>query len=88
MHEIERLGGYSQFLQELKDRISSAQVRAAFADSKELASLYRQIGKDLTERMEKSGGEDRVVRQLACDLQLSSPGIEEFSFRNMAKRLS
>ena len=39
--------GYDEFLQELKERIRSAQVRAALAVNRELVLLYWQIGREI-----------------------------------------
>ena len=75
--------GYSELLQELKVRIRTAQVRAAFAVSRELVLLYWSIGRDLSQRfaVEKWGGQ--IVERLARDLQAEFPGVEGFSPRNL-----
>jgi hypothetical protein len=41
--------GYEDFLKNLKNRIRQSQIRASFAVSHELITLYWQIGKDLVE---------------------------------------
>lgn len=54
--------GYDEFLSEIKQRIQSAQVRAALAVSRELTLLYWQIGQGLTTRQENSGwGEGAIA---------------------------
>jgi predicted nuclease of restriction endonuclease-like (RecB) superfamily len=75
--------GYPELLQELKVRIRTAQVRAAFAVSRELVLLYWSIGRDLSQRFaaEKWGGQ--IVERLARDLQAEFPGVEGFSPRNL-----
>lgn len=75
--------GYDEFLSEIKQRIQSAQVRAALAVSRELTLLYWQIGQGLTTRQENSGWGEGALRRLATDLQTSFPGIEGFSYRNL-----
>ena len=44
---LERPEGFETFLKTLKERISSAQTRAALAVSRELLELYWTIGRDL-----------------------------------------
>ena len=75
--------GFPEFLQDLKGRIRTAQVRAAFAVSRELVLLYWSIGRDLSQRFvtEKWGG--KIVERLAHDLQAEFPGVEGFSPRNL-----
>jgi hypothetical protein len=46
---------YAALLEELKNRIRTAQVRAALAVSRELVLLYWSIGRDLSERFKRGG---------------------------------
>jgi hypothetical protein len=46
---------YAALLEELKNRIRTAQVRAALAVSWELVLLYWSIGRDLSERFKRGG---------------------------------
>lgn len=75
--------GYPELLQDLKGRIRTAQVRAAFAVSRELVLLYWSIGRDLSQRFgtEKWGG--KIVERLAHDLQAEFPGVKGFRLRNL-----
>lgn len=43
---------YERLLAEIKQRISSAQTRAALAVNRELVLLYWQIGRQIAERQE------------------------------------
>jgi len=52
--------GYHELLQELKTRIRGAQVRAAFAVTRELALLYWSIGRERSAR--DSTGKTGVAR--------------------------
>jgi predicted nuclease of restriction endonuclease-like (RecB) superfamily len=80
---LELPSGYPDLLQDLKGRIRTAQVRAAFTVSRELVLLYWSIGWDISQRFvtEKWGG--KVVERLAHDLQAEFPGVEGFSPRNL-----
>jgi predicted nuclease of restriction endonuclease-like (RecB) superfamily len=75
--------GYAELLQELKTRIHAAQVRAAFAVSRELILLYWSIGKDIGERFGRERWGGKIVDRLAHDLQNEFPGVEGFSARNL-----
>jgi predicted nuclease of restriction endonuclease-like (RecB) superfamily len=75
--------GYQEFLQELKGRIRTAQVRAALAVNRELVLLYWSIGRDILARQGTEGWGTRVIDRLAHDLQNEFPGIEGFSPRSL-----
>ena len=75
--------GYYEFLQELKERIRSAQIRAALAVNRELVLLYWQIGRDILTRQQQQGWGAKVVDQLSKDLQKEFPQMKGFSSRNL-----
>lgn len=75
--------GYSELLENLKERIRTSQVRAALAVSRELVFLYWSIGRDILARQKAEGWGSRVVDRLAADLQTAFPGVEGFSPRNL-----
>ncbi|HSU14186.1 PDDEXK nuclease domain-containing protein [Longimicrobium sp.] len=74
---------YGEFLHALKERIRSAQLRAAVSVNRELVLLYWEIGRDLTERQEREGWGTRVIDRLAADLRTAFPGQQGFSPRNL-----
>ena len=47
--------GYEDFLSELKNRISKAQLQVVVAVNKELILLYWQIGRDILNRQQQQG---------------------------------
>ena len=47
--------GYVPFLKDLKERIRTAQVRAALAVNRELVLLYWSIGRDILARQRDHG---------------------------------
>jgi predicted nuclease of restriction endonuclease-like (RecB) superfamily len=75
--------GYPELLEELKTRIQNAQVRAAFAVSRELVLLYWSIGRDILARQGTEGWGARVIDRLSHDLQVEFPGVEGFSPRSL-----
>jgi predicted nuclease of restriction endonuclease-like (RecB) superfamily len=74
---------YGVFLNDLKDRIRNAQIRAALAVSRELLQLYWKIGLDLSQKLQQEGWGKGLIERLARDLQSDFPGVKGFSARNL-----
>ncbi|MBT9317162.1 PDDEXK nuclease domain-containing protein [Leptothoe spongobia] len=74
---------YRRFLQSLKDRIRSAQVKAALAVNQELILLYWQIGREILNRQQQEGWGTKVIDRLAKDLKRDFPDMTGFSARNL-----
>lgn len=74
---------YPELLQTLKERIRTAQVRAALQVNRELVLLYWQIGRDILARQNRKGWGAKVIDQLATDLGEAFPGTSGFSARNL-----
>ena len=74
---------YKSFLEEIKKRIRSAQLKAAISVNKELIQLYWSIGKDLVERQEKESWGTKIIERFGKDIQRAFPGIEGFSRTNI-----
>jgi predicted nuclease of restriction endonuclease-like (RecB) superfamily len=84
MAELFKSGGeYDRFLQGLKERIRSAQVRAALAVNRELVLLYWSIGREILTRQQQQGWGAKVVAKLAQDLQTAFPEMKGFSRTNL-----
>jgi predicted nuclease of restriction endonuclease-like (RecB) superfamily len=77
------LTNYDAFLSTLKQRIRTAQVRAALAVNKELVLLYWQIGKEILQRQQDEGWGTKVIERLAKDLKREFPDIKGFSRTNL-----
>ncbi|MFM2007962.1 MAG: hypothetical protein RLZZ09_3617 [Pseudomonadota bacterium] len=75
--------GYADWLIELKDRIHSAQQRAALAVNRELVALYWQIGRDILQRQAEQGWGAKVIERLAHDLRTAFPDMKGFSRANL-----
>lgn len=75
--------GYELFLNELKQRINNARVRAVLAVNKELVLLYWQIGGKILQQQQEEGWGTKVVAQLAKDLKREFPGMKGFSRSNL-----
>jgi predicted nuclease of restriction endonuclease-like (RecB) superfamily len=74
---------YSRWLRELKDRIRSAQVRAALTVNQELVLLYWQIGRSILVQQGQEGWGTKVIEKLARDLKKEFPEIKGFSRSNL-----
>ena len=75
--------GYEELLQQVKQRVREARVRAALAVNSELVRLYWSIGRDILERQERQGWGAKVVERLAADLGREFPDSKSFSARNL-----
>ena len=60
--------GYANWLGELKNRIHSAQQRAALAVNRELVLLYWQIGRDILQRQAEQGWGAKAVSYTHLDV--------------------
>lgn len=76
-------GNYDDFFQSLKERIRSAQIKAALAVNQELIFLYWHIGREILHRQQEEGWGAKVVDRLARDLKIEFPDITGFSPRNL-----
>lgn len=74
---------YTVLLNDIKQRVRSAQYEALKAVNRELISLYWDIGQIIVERQKNETWGKSVVEQLAKDLQAEFPGIHGFSKRNI-----
>jgi predicted nuclease of restriction endonuclease-like (RecB) superfamily len=74
---------YDEFLRDLKERIRTAQIKAALAVNRELVLLYWQIGCQILARQKSEGWGAKVVEQLAKDLKSEFPDMTGLSSRNL-----
>lgn len=74
---------YNDFLQTLKAKIRSTQVRAALAINQELTILYWQIGRSILQQQQQEGWGTKVIERLAQDLKREFPEIKGFSRSNL-----
>jgi len=75
--------GYPDFISSIKERIRSAQIRAALSVNRELVLLYWQIGKEILQRQESDGWGTKVIEQISRDLSSEFPEMKGFSSRNL-----
>jgi len=75
--------GYGAFLEELKSRIRTAQLKANVVVNREMTQLYWDIGKGIVDRQQKEKWGKAVVENISGDLQKEFPGISGFSTANI-----
>ena len=74
---------YVNWVKELKQRISSSQIKAGLAVNAELISLYWSIGKDIVDKQNKFGWGSKIVEQISKDLKRELPDTNVFSRTNL-----
>ncbi len=75
--------GYQELLGDLKERIGSAQIKAALSVNRELIALYWQIGRAISDQQETHGWGTGVIDRLSADLRRAFPDMRGFSPRNL-----
>jgi Uncharacterized conserved protein len=73
---------YKAFLNELKNRIRGARLKAALSINREVIELYWHIGKQI---IEKQNWGSKLVESLSQDLQNAFPETTGFSVRNLQR---
>ena len=67
------------FLATIKERVQSAQVRAALAVNRELVLLFGGIGREILARQQQEGWGTKMIERLAKDLRSAFPHTKGFS---------
>jgi len=74
---------YISFLQDVKNRITNARIKAYKSLNKELIKLYWDIGKSIVEKQEKYGWGKSIVEKLSIDLRKEFSGVKGYSSQNL-----
>ena len=74
---------YLLCLQQLKERIRSAQIKAAIKVNTELLSLYWELGREIAEKEKTTDWGNKLIPQLSKDLSDEFPKIKGFSRTNL-----
>jgi predicted nuclease of restriction endonuclease-like (RecB) superfamily len=74
---------YARFLAGIKERIRTAQVKAALAANAELVLHYWEVGRDILANQARQGWGAKVIDRLAADLQRAFPKLRGYSVRNL-----
>ncbi|MFS0700067.1 YhcG family protein [Cellulomonas sp. 179-A 4D5 NHS] len=82
-HSAVEPAGYAELLATLKDRVRTAQVRAARAANTEVLRLYWSVGRDILDRQQTAGWGSKVIDRLAADLRREFPDQRGWSPSNL-----
>ncbi len=74
---------YLNWVQNLKNKIGRAQIKAAISVNSELIKLYWEIGKELFQKQKENKWGEAIVAELSKDLSHEFPNIKGFSKRNL-----
>ena len=74
---------YKHFLTNIKDRLKTAQIRAALAANSELIKFYWELGADLIEKQKSHQWGSRFLEQFSHDMRQEFPEMQGFSKRNL-----
>lgn len=74
---------YTEWVNEIKDKILSAQQKTAISVNRELLKLYWEIGKSISLKINDSKWGSSVVEELAKDLKKEFPNQKGFSRSNI-----
>jgi predicted nuclease of restriction endonuclease-like (RecB) superfamily len=74
---------YRSFIQEVKQRIQSAQIKAAISVNQELLQLYWELAERIVEKQQATRWGDRFLAELSRDLKAEFPEMKGFSVRNL-----
>ncbi len=74
---------YKNWLETLKQKINSAQIKAAVSTNYQLLELYWELAADIIQKQKEANWGDAILEQLSIDLRLMFPKINGFSRRNL-----
>lgn len=74
---------YKAFIQDIKRRIQSAQIKAAVSVNQGLLQLYWDLAEQIIAKQKVSSWGDGFLAQMSRDLQLEFPDMKGFSKRNL-----
>ena len=74
---------YGLILQDLKEKIRQARLRASVVVNAQLLQVYWEIGQVILEQQKRLGWGKKVIKQLSVDLKTEFPDMKGFSERNL-----
>ena len=74
---------YKAFIQDIKQRVQSAQIKAAVSVNQELLGLYWDLAERIVAKQRESAWGEGFLMQMSRDLQAEFPGMKGFSKRNL-----
>ncbi len=74
---------YKSFIQDIKKRVKTAQIKATVSVNQELLRLYWDLAERIVEKQKATAWGDGFLLQMSRDLQAEFPDIKGFSVRNL-----
>ena len=74
---------YKAFIQDIKQRVQTAQIKAAVAINQELLHLYWDLAELIVAKQRESAWGEGLLLQMSRDLQAEFTGMQGFSKRNL-----
>lgn len=74
---------YKAFIHDIKQRVQSAQIKAAFTVNQALLQLYWDLAERMVEKQQTTAWGDGFLLQMSRDLQAEFPDMKGFSKRNL-----
>jgi len=81
--QIAKQGDYKVFIRDIKQRIQSAQIKAAVSVNQELIRLYWDMAEQIVQAQKSSTWGDGFLEQMSRDLLAEFPDMKGFSLRNL-----
>jgi len=74
---------YKQFIQELKSKIQTSQIKASIKVNEELLKLYWQIAQMIVAKQKEASWGDNIIEKISRDLKIEFPDMKGFSVTNI-----
>lgn len=74
---------YKKWLGSIKQKIKTAQFKAALSVNAQLMELYWELAKDIVSKQHEAYWGDSILEQLSIDLKIAFPNVGGFSRRNL-----
>jgi len=73
---------YKQFIQELKSKIQTSQIKASIKVNEELLKLYWQIAQMIVAKQKEASWGDNIIEKINRDLKIEFPDMKGFSLKD------
>lgn len=74
---------YLSWLNNLKQKVKSVQLKTVIAVNTALIQLYWELGQQIAEKQHQAQWGDKLIHQVAADLKIAFPDIKGFSVTNL-----
>ena len=82
-HITNNTTNYLKTLEDIKQRVKTAQIKAHLSVNREMLILYWQIGKTILDKQKQEGWGTKITRKLSEDLRKEFSNIRGFSYTNL-----